>query len=251
MTVKKEMSWEEIREKNPQFKFDVEGELYQFFIDLTSKEGVIRRINIILPKHDESWGGTFSGIGKDEFNFFDLNPKDGDNIIDMGCNYGLISMACAVLYPKCKIHAFDPCKKAISFLKLNCFINGIQNLVLYNTAVTDSEEPTLDFYSNLGVGPSCFVPPQSKEEDHTHVGKHNNTHVKNVLGKIKNICFLKMDIEGSEYGIFDYLFENIEEFQEDLPSRVHIEVHGEQDKKERLIKKLKKLFNSDENVIKS
>ena len=60
-----------------------------------------------------------------------------------------------------------------------------------------------------------------------------------------------MDIEGSEYGIFDYLFENIEEFQEDLPSRVHIEVHGEQDKKERLIEKLKKLFNSDENVIKS
>ena len=245
-----EIGWEEIQKNNPQFKFGLEGEAFQFFIDLTSKEGVYRQIKILLPENDLTWQGTFAGIGKNEFNFFDLKPKDGDNIIDMGCNYGLISMACAVLYPKCKIHAFDPCKQAISFLQLNCFINGIRNLVLYNTAVTDSEEPTLDFYSNLGDGPSCFVPPQSKEEDHTPVGKHKNTHIKNVLGEIKNICFLKMDIEGSEYGIFDYLFENIEEFQDNLPSRVHIEVHGGEDKKDCLIKKLKKLFSSDENIIK-
>ena len=63
-----------------------------------------------------------------------------------------------------------------------------------------------------------------------------------------NIAFLKMDIEGGEWEIFDYLYENIPNFPETI-ERVHIETHGEKERCNKLIKKLRSSFPDKKNMI--
>ena len=244
-----EENWNTLKNLNPDFTFNFEKLMFRISVNLKDKNKQDRRLKFILPEGDQTYFGTFAGIAKKQFNFFDLEPEDGDNIIDMGCNYGLVSMVCAALYPQCTIHAFDPCGKALEAIVINCFINNINNIVLYNTAVTASDKEHLEFYSNLEEGPSCYIQSDFKEEHMTHVAKCKNIHIKDVVNNIQNICYLKMDIEGAEYEIFDYLFENNKAFQDSIPYRVHIEVHGEEDKKQNLINKLDKVFINDKNII--
>ena len=244
-----EVDWDVIGKVNPKFTFNFEKLMFRISINVKDSDNEYKNLKFIFPEGDETYFGTFAGIAKNEFNFFDLKPKDGDNIIDMGCNYGLVSMVCAALYPQCTIHAFDPCAKALENMLLNCFNNKIKNIVFHNTAVTASDKECLEFYSDLDAGPSCYVQSDFKKKDMTHVATCKNTHIKDVLDDIGNICYLKMDIEGAEYEVFDYLFENNKAFQDSIPYRVHIEVHGEEDKKQNLINKLNKVFINDKNII--
>jgi FkbM family methyltransferase len=244
-----EINWDNLNKMNSKFSFSFKRRLCHFTIDVNISGQENKKLNLILPEGDQTYVGTLAGICKKQFNFFDLKPKDGTNIIDMGCNYGLISMICATLYPQCTIHAFDPCKDVFQFMMINCFVNNIKNIVFHNTAVTTSQEENLNFCSNIELGRSCFVESKFYKEGMTHVGKCKNTHIKNVLDEIKNICYFKMDIEGAEHDIFNYLFENNKDFQDTIPYRVHIEVHGEDDKKENLINKLNKVFVNDKNII--
>lgn len=74
-------------------------------------------LNFVAPNNDQTWGGTIAGLSKGEFNFFDLAPKHGDVILDIGCNIGLVSLLCAKMYPQCQVHAYDACEWAIECLE--------------------------------------------------------------------------------------------------------------------------------------
>ncbi len=242
------VDWAKLKKQNSNFKFEINKHFFLSELDVSRKDGYKKQLHVMLPEGDETFVGTLAGLCKYEFNFFDLNIEDGDNIIDLGCNYGLISIVCAALYPNCTVHSFDPCVRALETLRLNCFINNIQNIKFYNTAVTASEDATLKFSSNLSQGESCFIESDLNDESHEEIGEFKNTHIKTVLNNINNISYLKVDIEGSEYGIFNYLFEHNRDFSKNI-KRVHIEVHGEKTQREQLIKKLKTHFPSEENII--
>ena len=208
-----------------------------------------KQISVLVPAEDQTWGGTIAGLQKGEFNFFDLKPKAGSHIIDFGCNVGVISLMCATLYPECHIHSYDPCGICISLLKQSCEINEINNLTCYHSCVTASSKEEVEF-SHESLGPTCFIASDLVSvETHPYKGINiNNIHIKDILSSMDNIAFLKMDIEGGEWGIFDYLYENMPNFPETI-ERVHIEIHGEKERCNKLIKKLESSFPDKKNMI--
>ena len=207
-------------------------------------------LTIFAPKNDATWSGHIAGLRKGEFsNLFDLKPKKDDIIMDIGCNLGLVGLFCAKLYPQCDVHAFDPCRTILSYLRMNCKLNNISNLRCYNVCVTASNKKKVKF-SHETTGPSCWVQSSltTKDQHEFFGGEVENLHIKDLLSREENIAYMKMDIEGSEHEIFNYLYKNQPEFHKKI-KRVHIEVHGKRSKKKKLIKKLRLSFPDKKNHI--
>jgi len=224
---------------------------------IPSLEKLVGDLRFYAPTNDVSWGGTLSGLEHNVFNFFDLDVKQGSHIIDFGSNIGLVSLVCSKLYPQSIIHSFDACEWAIKCLKKTCEINQIANIIPYHACVTASSEEYIEF-SHENTGPSCFVRTDllgDKLDKETRGYKTKNLHIKDVLTSKEDISFMKMDIEGGEWEIFDYLYKNDLDFFK-KPQKVHIEVHGERDahgnageELRKKINKLKSAFANEQNYI--
>lgn len=102
-------------------------------------------------------------------------------------------------------------------------INSLSNLYIHHSCITASTNDYIEF-SHESLGPSCFVRSDlTTKEGHSFSGyKVKNTHIADIINQ--KIAFMKMDIEGGEYEIFEWLFNNLPNFSNKV-DRVHIELH--------------------------
>lgn len=178
------------------------------------------------PENDDTSMGTLSCIEKDKFHIRDIKIEDGDNIIDIGSNIGLVSMIFAFLYPKCQVYAFDASEIAIDCFNESLKSNNLTNVTCYNLAV-GAKEGVLHYASN-GKEVSCLVRKELAAET------HKDDYVCSMVGidqvfespftKIEKCKYLKMDIEGGEYEVFDFLF-NKKPYLLNRIEYLHLEVH--------------------------
>jgi FkbM family methyltransferase len=142
------------------------------------------------------------------FRFFRLDKPSV--IFDLGASYGIVSLHYYHLFKRnnIKIYAFEPNPLAYDFA-INLYKNNnINNIILENLAVSN-KNGKLDFYYN----PNHFESASFIKNDLNKNGKIIKVNVVRFVDyldkkNIQKIDFLKMDIEGAEFVVFEDLDKN-------------------------------------------
>ena len=139
-----------------------------------------------------------------EYNFKKLNFKEGDVVVDIGGNIGMVSIYLAKKFPFLKIYAYEPVKQNYESFLHNIKLNNIPDgtISVENKAVT-SDGRSINMSLNRMNSGSAYV---SQDTDTAKQGKNSgikSTTIDKIFKKhnIKELKLLKIDCEGSEYEI--------------------------------------------------
>ncbi|HPA07586.1 MAG TPA: FkbM family methyltransferase [Methanoregulaceae archaeon] len=135
----------------------------------------------------------------------DFKPdNDSPLIFDCGANVGLATIYFKKFYPNSKIFAFEPDEEIFALLKKNTIQNSLDNVNIFNLALSDSKGVKNFFYdenrktSNIGSG-SLIEERNPKNRKNVETGI-----LSEYIGN-QMVDFVKMDIEGSEYSVINEL----------------------------------------------
>lgn len=186
-----------------------------------------KRVPFHAPVGDDTIYGTASCLRNDLFHFRDLSFKPGDVVLDIGCNVGLVSLALAILHPAARVFGFDASPTAIECCRRSAAANGLTNLQTFNVGLGAVDARNVHFYSN-GKDHSCLVQEGLEQtnpiDDATvNIVAFETLFDTNLLG-IDRVRYLKMDIEGGEFAIFERLFAARPDILERI-DYLHLEVH--------------------------
>lgn len=88
----------------------------------------------------------YNGLDAYEYNWLFLNLAENARcFLDVGANIGLYSVMAAKINPTIEIHAFEPGKGAVHFLRKNIALNRISNVNVYELAMSD-QDAQLEFH---------------------------------------------------------------------------------------------------------
>lgn len=167
----------------------------KFFVDAIDKRITpIDAFNFdIYEKHDSS------------IMFKLLN--DGDLIFDIGANIGWYSCHFAKKLPNSLIYSFEPIPETFDQLKRNILLNGLNNIRLNNIALSAKKE-RLPFYYSPEVTGASSTQNITENSNMIKLECESDT-IDNIVNdnKIEKINFIKCDVEGAEYFVFQGGFE--------------------------------------------
>ena len=128
-----------------------------------------------------------------EVKFIESVLEEGMNVLDIGANAGITTMAIAKRVGKSgKIYSFEPLAEYSEILKRNISSNGLENVEVYELAVTD-QIGRVDFYEKeLSSGIVFEEGAQKLEVPTISIDRFLSEQ------KIERIDFMSMDCEGSE-----------------------------------------------------
>jgi len=137
---------------------------------------------------------------EDEIKFLKKFIHPGNNVIDIGANYGVYTLTLAKLIGnKGHIYSFEPCTETRKFLESSMVTNNFKNITIDSRGLSDKKKEAI-----LSL---------SKNSETNSVTKNSNTegeYEKIILSdldscknfyKWKNIDFIKIDAEGQESNI--------------------------------------------------
>jgi FkbM family methyltransferase len=170
-------------------------------------------------------------------NFLNLNLDKNSLVIDIGANIGIISKIFEDLYD-CKIEAYEPGKYAYLELKkrfknnkkVKCFNYGISNKN-YNSKIYYPNNYSLD-QKKYSVGATIF-----NKTSNINLKNFDNIKIlsiQNIIKKHRFIDLIKIDAEGAEYNILNYLIKSKKKI-----GKVICELHGNPKKEKKSIFKKK------------
>lgn len=147
------------------------------------------------------------------YNFNTIDFQEGDIVIDIGANVGMISIYLAKKYPFLKIYAFEPVKQNYENLLKNIEINNINEGIITaeNVAITKDRRNMniITPLNNTGGSSFCI------ERDLNAINSNINLNVKSITFddifekyNIDKCKLLKIDCEGAEYEILYNASEN-------------------------------------------
>jgi len=147
----------------------------------------------------------------------------GDKVIDVGANIGYHTLLFARLVGNSgKVYAFEPDPDNFQILKKNILINRYDNVILEQKAVSEKTEVLKLFRSEENYGMHRIY--QSKWcKDPINV---NAIKLDDYFKNLNDINFIKMDIEGAEYGALQGMKsiiennKNLKIFTEFVPSSI-------------------------------
>ena len=153
-----------------------------------------------LDLEDHPTGGVTKIICREIQNDYklDLDYKDGDVVIDIGAQVGVVSAYLGKKYPFIKIIAFEPVKENYDRLVRNLEANGVQNVTPLNMAVTsDGRDVVMDGSLDMNSGSmNIYGKGKATIKSMTIDDIMRTFH-------IDNIRLLKIDAEGAEYEILE------------------------------------------------
>lgn len=130
------------------------------------------------------------------FKSSNINPI----IVDGGSNIGLSILYFKMIYPTCRIIAFEPNPKAYELLTKNIINNHLASVTQFNVALSD-QEGDASLYPGRYSGsltPGLF---NSSEQDSMEIIKTRKA--SSYIHEVVDL--LKLDVEGSETGILNDL----------------------------------------------
>lgn len=124
--------------------------------------------------------------------------KPGDHVLDIGANIGFYALIISNLVgEKGKVYCFEPDKTNFNYLVKNT--KGIENIKLFNLAVSDKEEVIKVYKSKLLNVDHRTYPVNNYDS----VEEINAKSIDLMLGKeIEKIDLIKIDIQGFELTAF-------------------------------------------------
>jgi len=128
-----------------------------------------------------------------EVKFLESIAKEGMNVIDIGANIGITTVAIAKRIRKGgKLYSFEPTPEYFNILKDNVSSNGLENVKVYELAMTDQVGRAYFYQRGLSSG-IVF-------EEGVEKFKVSTTTIDRFLReeKIERIDLINMDCEGSE-----------------------------------------------------
>lgn len=88
----------------------------------------------------------YNGLDDYEFNWLFSNlAENAECFLDVGANIGLYTVMAAKINPTIEIHAFEPGKGAVYYLKENIKLNRISNVHVHELAMSD-QDAQLEFH---------------------------------------------------------------------------------------------------------
>lgn len=155
--------------------------------------------------------------------------KKGMTCLDIGANIGYyVLLESKIVGDNGKILAVEPSPENFSFLKKNIELQNSTNIKAYNFAAGDTEG-NLDFLIYENASNSGMIIPKGTQPKWP--GKIIQVPVKKIdnfldeLG-ITKIDFLRMDVEGYEYHIFEGMKKTIEKSKPIIQIEVHKSIMG-------------------------
>ena len=178
-------------------------------------------------------------IGEYKRKNFEIN--EGDIIIDVGGHIGLFSLYASQFCKNGQIFTFEPMVENFDLLSENIKLNNLDNIKIFNLAVSNSNSSVKLYLNRDDAGHSMF----SKSSKTITVDSISLQQIFDD-NNIENCNFLKLDCEGTEYEILQNLplsyFNKIE--------KIVIEYHMA-DSHPELLENLKKLLISQNYSLKT
>lgn len=129
---------------------------------------------------------------------------DKPKVMDCGSNIGLCTLLLKEAFPGAEIIAVEPAQNNFEQLKKNVHENGFDDIRLVNGGVW-YETSTLAIKSDFRDGSDWAVAlEKSKNENLNTVGVNTPQQIA-FDNNWQNIDYLKIDIEGSEFALFEHL----------------------------------------------
>lgn len=131
--------------------------------------------------------------------------RDLHTYVDLGAYIGMSVLWYHAFNPKVKIYAFEPNENNYQYLLRNIRANKIQQCQAYKTAVSNKAERVryYEILDNIQSLDSGLFLNQELPYNMTYVKAEK---LSDRIKKIGEISLLKMDIEGSEYVVFEDIF---------------------------------------------
>ncbi len=132
-------------------------------------------------------------------NFIKDHISVNGTLLDIGANIGAITMPLIKQRKDIKVICIEASLHVFNFLKFNVENNQLDNCILLNKAVTDSDGNMVDFFSpNEQFGKGSLSSVFTKDAENVETIKLDTLAEKNDL----KVDFIKIDIEGYEYYAF-------------------------------------------------
>ena len=137
-----------------------------------------------------------------ETSFVLNNVKERDVFIDVGANIGYFSMLAARQRAKA-IFSFEPVPKTYEMLAKNIAYNGFEGIVRTFNLALGSEEQTLEFTDSIGPKNHVRYYTDDNHSKKRTIKVRATTLDKFVAGteEIKQMDFIKIDVEGFDYNV--------------------------------------------------
>mgnify|MGYP004559044787 FL=1 len=193
----------------------------------------------------------------DDYNFDSIDFKDGDVVIDIGGNIGMVSIYLAKKYPFLKIYAFEPVKQNYENFLKNIELNNINKDIIkvFNLAITKDRRDVILTSPFNNSGASNIY---NNFRGSGNIILNNDISIKSITfddifsnNNISKCKLLKIDCEGAEYEIlYSANVENLKNCE-----YMRAEFHGKKSKQKDLynhcnkfIKNIDVMYNSDDNI---
>jgi|APSaa5957512535_1039671.scaffolds.fasta_scaffold00338_25 FkbM family methyltransferase len=170
---------------------------------LKSDFAVIQGSKMYLDPEDK-FNLSLNGVyGEYETELMKKYIKKGDIVIDVGANIGYFTLIYSQLVGKYgKVYAFEPEPKNFAILKKNVEINKYENIILEEKAVSDTNEK-IKLYVSDHMANHKIYQVDSSAKNFLEINAINlNDYLEN-LGIDKKINFIKIDVEGAEFHVFN------------------------------------------------
>lgn len=142
---------------------------------------------------------------RNEYLFDSINKKP--IIFDCGANIGFATIFFKWKYPESEIFAFEPDKETFKMLKKNIEQNQLQNIHLYNYAISD-KDGVIDFYYD-SINPGSLLMSTNAERMSKDKVSVRCISIADFMtnNDIHHVDFVKLDIEGAEKDVLKDLNE--------------------------------------------
>ncbi len=128
-----------------------------------------------------------------EVKFLESIAKEGMHVIDIGANIGITTVAIAKgIRRRGKLYSFEPVPEYFKILKENISSNGLENVKVYELAVTDQVGRAPFYQKELSSGIAFEEGAKKFEVSTTSIDRFLSEE------KVERIDLINMDCEGSE-----------------------------------------------------
>jgi FkbM family methyltransferase len=132
--------------------------------------------------------------------------KPGDTVLDIGANVGTVSSLFLSL--GLTVHAYEPDSRCVALLKRRFSLYGRNRFFVHHCAVDGRSGTARLNYGSLTTESNSIIAGKPGADGANGGELVTKTTIEEILRSHGYVPLIKMDIEGSEYGVLEAMLEN-------------------------------------------